>query len=87
MSNSSYFQAFALGLPKGEESPPALVARGEYDLAAYIVACARRFGIPVVERTEMCEVLAEVEIDQEIPVELFQIAAAILAEVGAFGRK
>jgi flagellar biosynthesis protein len=78
-----YFQAFALDLPKGAASPPVLSARGEYDLANHIVACARKHGIPVVERPEMCAALEEVEIDAEIPVELFEAAAAILAEVGA----
>jgi type III secretion system FlhB-like substrate exporter len=31
----------------------------------------------------MCSALEVVEVDTEIPVELFQAAAAILAEVGA----
>jgi flagellar biosynthesis protein len=78
-----YFQAFALDLPKGPESPPVLSARGEYDLANYIVACARKHGIPVIEKPEMCSALEDVEVDSEIPVELFEAAAAILAEVGA----
>ena len=78
-----YFQAFALDLPKGTASPPVLSARGEYDLANHIVACARKYGIPVVEKPEMCAALQEVELDEEIPVELFEAAAAILAEVGA----
>jgi flagellar biosynthesis protein len=78
-----YFQAFALDLPKGPESPPVLSARGEYDLANYIVACARKHGVPVIEKPEMCSALEDVEVDSEIPVELFEAAAAILAEVGA----
>ena len=31
----------------------------------------------------MCAVLEDVELDAEIPVELFEAAAAVLAEVGA----
>lgn len=81
--SKKYFQAFALNLPKGSESPPVLSARGEYDLANFIVACARKYGIPVIERPEMCSALEELEIDAEIPVELFEAAAAILVEVGA----
>ena len=78
-----YFQAFALDLPNGEQSPPVLSARGEYDLANFMVACARKYGIPVVEKPEVCAALEDVEVDSEIPVELFEAAAAILAEVGA----
>ena len=78
-----YFQAFALDLPQGASAPPVLSARGEYDLANHIVDVARRYGIPVVEKPEMCEALNEVELDAEIPVELFEAAAAVLAEIGA----
>jgi len=80
---NKYFQAFALDLPNGEQSPPVLSARGEYDLANFMVACARKYGIPVVEKPEVCSALEDVEVDTEIPVELFEAAAAILAEVGA----
>lgn len=81
--NKRYFQAFALDLPNGAESPPILAARGEYSLADHIVACARKHGIPIVEKPEMCAALEDIELDTEIPVELFEAAAAILAEVGA----
>jgi len=81
-----YFQAFALELPKGPDAPPTLSARGEYDLANHIVACAKKYGIPVVERPDMCQALEDVEVDSEIPVELFEAAAAILAEVGALSQ-
>jgi type III secretion system FlhB-like substrate exporter len=83
MSHRRYFQAFALELPKGTEAPPVLSARGEYDLANHIVACAKKHGIPIVERPEVCSMLENLELDQEIPQELFEAAAAILAEVGA----
>lgn len=78
-----YFKACALDLPKGSDSPPTLSAVGEYDLANHIVACAKKYGIPVVERPELCEALSNLELDREIPAELFKAAAAILAEIGA----
>lgn len=75
------FQAFALDIPQTEGSVPTLSARGEYELAQHIVACARKYGIPVVEEPSLASGLAEVEVDEEIPVELFEAAAALLAEV------
>jgi flagellar biosynthesis protein len=81
--SSTYFQAFALGFPDGEDAPPALTARGEYGLADEMVRMARRFGIPVVERDDVAESLAPLELDQRIPPELFEVAAALLVEVGA----
>ncbi len=75
------FQAFALDIPLGLDRVPKLSARGEYELAEHIVACARKFGVPVVERPALAKSLAEVSVDQEIPVELFEAAAALLAEL------
>jgi flagellar biosynthesis protein len=83
MSDQKYFQAVALELPADSTSPPTLSARGEHELAAHIIACAKRHGIPVVEKPELCNALAELDIDQTIPSELFKAAAAVLAEVGA----
>jgi flagellar biosynthesis protein len=83
MKNDRYFQAFALDIPKTDEAPPVLSARGEYDLANFIVQCARKYGVPVVERPELCSALEDLDVDQQIPVELFEAAAALLVEVGA----
>jgi type III secretion system FlhB-like substrate exporter len=81
-----YFQAFALSLPNGEQDPPVLAARGEYDLADEMVRVARRLGVPVVEKVELCEALAPLPLEQRIPTELFEAAAALMAEVGALSR-
>jgi len=82
-----YYQAFALELPGGDEQPPVLAARGEYKVADFIVACARKHGIPIVERGGLCSALEAVELDTEIPVELFEAAAAVLREIGAIRGK
>lgn len=74
------FQAFALNAPE-VGGVPTLSARGEYELAQHIVACARKFGIPVVEQSALARGLASLDVDEEIPVELFEAAAALLAEV------
>ncbi len=87
MKRKDLFQAFALGFPSGEEAPPALVARGEFDMAAFMVSVARRYGIPVVEKPEMCETLEAVDIDQSIPERLFEAAAALFVELGVIQRK
>lgn len=87
MSQSDVFQAFALGFPSGDTCPPAVVARGEYDVAAFMVSVARRYGIPVVERPEMCAMLEEVEVGQSVPETLFEAAAALLVEIGALAKR
>jgi flagellar biosynthesis protein len=87
MAKSKIFQAFALELTDDSECPPTLSAKGEYDLARHIVRCAKKYGVPIVERPELCATLETLEVDEQIPSELFEAAAAILAEVGAIGRK
>ena len=82
MSNKDLFQAFALGFPHGDQAPPAVVVRGEFDMAAFMVSVARKHGIPVVEKPEMCSMLEEVEVRESIPERLFEAAAALLVELG-----
>ena len=86
MTKKDLFQAVALGFPDGGESPPAVMARGEFDLAAYMVSVARKYGIPVVEKPELCGALEGVEVGQTIPQKLFEAAAALLVEIGVLRR-
>jgi type III secretion system FlhB-like substrate exporter len=51
-----------------------------------MVAVAQRYGIPVVERSELCSMLDGVEVGSSIPETLFEAAAALLVEIGALGR-
>jgi type III secretion system FlhB-like substrate exporter len=87
MACNEVFQAFAIGFPHGETTAPVLVARGEFDIAGHMVAVAKRYGIPVVERPEMCSLLSDVEVGASIPEALFKAAAALLVEIGVLGQK
>jgi flagellar biosynthesis protein len=80
---SSVFQAVGLGGETDIDTAPRVVCKGEYGLADTIVALAKRYGVPVVERAELTEALMQVPLDQEIPDELFEAAAVLLVEVGA----
>jgi type III secretion system FlhB-like substrate exporter len=82
MTHKDIAQAFALGFPSGEGAPPTVVARGDFDIAAHMVEVARRYGIPVVEKPEMCSLLDDVEVGTSIPESLFRAAAALLVEIG-----
>ena len=78
-----YIEAIGLGFDSSDDGPPSVTAYGELDRAAHVVALARRYGVPVVEKPELCSALSGVAIDEKIPAELFEAAAAVLAEVGA----
>ncbi len=83
MSSRKLFQAVGLGFPDGEGNAPTVTVKGDFELAERIVAAAKRYGIPVVERDELCGALTEVPLDEPIPEDLYRAAAAILREIGA----
>lgn len=58
---------------------PKLVARGEGHVAEKILALAREHGIPIHEDRELVETLARLDLDADIPVEVYQVVAEILA--------
>jgi flagellar biosynthesis protein len=58
---------------------PKVVARGSGPVAEKILALAREHGIPVHEDRELVEVLARLDLDAEIPGEVYQVVAELLA--------
>lgn len=81
LCESEVTRAVALEVLEEERAAPLIAALGEQRIARYIVECARRHGIPIVERPELCDSLCECEIDDQIPMELFEAAAVVLHEV------
>jgi len=72
----------ALKYQQGEMSAPVVVAKGANWLAVRIKEIARENRVPVVEDKEVAQFLYQaVEIGQEIPVEIYQAVAQILAMV------
>jgi flagellar biosynthesis protein len=58
---------------------PKVVARGEGHVAERILALAREHGIPVHEDRELVDVLARLDLEEDIPGEVYQVVAEILA--------
>ncbi|HOV80420.1 MAG TPA: flagellar biosynthesis protein FlhB [Bacillota bacterium] len=74
--------AVALKYEQGEMSAPKVTAKGAGRLAERIKEIARENGVPVVENKEVARFLyRNVEIDTEIPLEIYQAVAQILALV------
>ncbi|GFN24134.1 flagellar biosynthesis protein FlhB [Thermanaeromonas sp. C210] len=65
-----------------EEGAPRVVAKGAGSIARRIVEVARENKVPVVQNPPVAQALyRQVELDQEIPVELYQAVAEILAHI------
>jgi flagellar biosynthesis protein len=72
-------KAVALLYDHKKEGAPVVKASGQGKSARQILSAAEQAGIPIHEDPDLVEVLAEIPLEDEIPVELYQAIAEILA--------
>ncbi len=80
-------QAAALKYERGRQPAPRVVAKGAGVVAEKIIAAAREHGIPLHEDPELIQVLMKLDLNQEIPPEIYQIVADILAMIYRAGKQ
>jgi flagellar biosynthesis protein len=73
--------AVALRYTPGEAEAPRVIAKGQGLIADKILEQAKEHGVPIQEDPSLVEVLAKLELNEQIPVELYQVVAEILAFV------
>jgi flagellar biosynthesis protein len=71
-------RAAALRYDKDSNGAPQVVAAGAGLIADRIVEIAREQGLPVREDPALAEALARLELEQEIPADLFAAVAEVL---------
>jgi len=71
----------AVALEYEKPNTPRVTAIGRGELARKIVALAEESGVPVMERAELAVALSQVELDQEIPAELYRAVAEVLVYI------
>lgn len=74
-------KAVAILYDEARGSAPKVVASGKGNMAAKIIETARAAGIHIQEDPDLVEVLSKIPIGNEIPVELYQTVAEVLAFV------
>ena len=72
-------QAVALRYDTDRDTAPKLVAKGQGAIAEKILELARANGVAVREDRNLVTVLSKLDIDREIPPQLYAAVAAILA--------
>jgi len=72
-------QAAALRYEQGKDMAPRLIAKGKGAIADKILEVARRHGIPIREDRDLVQILASLDLYQEIPPDLYKAVAEILA--------
>lgn len=73
--------AAALKYRPPDDNAPRLVAKGTGELAERILALAKEHNIPIHEDPDLLTVLAQLDLDKEIPAELYKPIAEILSFV------
>lgn len=71
-------KAAALRYAPETDKSPKVVAKGRGHIADKIIALARENGVPVREDPELLEMLATIELRDEIPPDLYKAVAEVL---------
>lgn len=71
----------------GTEEAPRVKAKGAGFVAEEIIKLAKDNGIPIQEDPALVELLSRLDLDQQIPTELFEVVAEILAVVYQLEKK
>lgn len=74
-------KAVALKYTPGEAEAPVVVAKGSGTLADSILEKAKEHGVPIQEDAALVEVLSKLDLDTQIPPELYQLVAEVLTFV------
>jgi len=74
-------RAIAIKFDSEEDSAPKVIAMGAGEIARKIKEVARENDVPLYHDSSLVEVLSSVEIGEEIPIEVYEIMARIIAWV------
>ncbi|MBU0516752.1 MAG: EscU/YscU/HrcU family type III secretion system export apparatus switch protein [Proteobacteria bacterium] len=74
-------KAVALKYDPVRDQAPRVSAKGQGLVAEKIVALAKEAGVPLKDDPDLIEVLMGLELDEEIPPELYVVVAELLAYV------
>lgn len=74
-------KAVALSYTPETNAAPVVVAKGKGAVAERILSTAKEHGVPVQEDPSLVEVLSQLDIEQEIPPELYKLVAEIMSFV------
>ena len=80
-------QAVALKYDKEKSDAPLVVASGKGHVAEQIIKAAREAGLEITRDADLTELLTKIPVGSEIPVELYQAVAEVLAFVYRANRR
>ena len=72
-------KAVALGYNKDRDNAPKVLASGKGEVAKKIIEAAKIHKIPIKEDSYLVEILSKVDINQEIPPNLYKAVAEVFS--------
>ena len=78
MSDEPIKKAAALKYDQAKSMAPRVVAKGKGHIAEQIIQMARENDVPLLEDRNLANVLEAMELESEIPAELYRAVAEVL---------
>lgn len=72
-------KAVALKYEKEKDRAPRVTAKGRGDIAKRILEIAKEHNIPIREDADLVEVLSKLDLEEEIPADLYRVIAEVLS--------
>jgi len=73
--------AAALKYDTRKDAAPKVIAKGQGTIAEKIIELAKKNNVPIKSDPGLVQILSKLDIDEQIPVELYKAVAEILAFV------
>ncbi len=80
-------KAVVLAYDREADTAPRVTAKGQGEVALKIIELAEKYGIPIKNDPDLMEVLSSLEINQEIPENIYVAVAELLAFVYGMNQK
>ena len=80
-------KAVALKYDQEKDKSPHVIAKGRGEIAANIIAVARANNVPLYEDKNLIQVLEALDLETEIPPELYRAVAEVLAFIYQLNNK
>jgi flagellar biosynthesis protein len=87
MTKTKKSRAVAVKYKPKEDAAPKVIAKGQGKIAEKIIALAKTHGIHIHQDPDLVEVLANLDLNEEIPADLYTVVAELLAFVYGLNKK
>jgi len=85
--NPTRKKAVALKYDNKKQQAPLVTAKGEGNIAENIIKIAKKNDIPIQEDKDLVEMLSKIELNKEIPPNLYKAVAEVFSFIYKYSKK